>query len=498
MSVSNLDKAFNISILYLTPLNLRGLGLIDTLDTYDVNGEFSDRGLYSIDYFGPVGDLRRSRRLAYIDIKMEVIHPLIYKSLVKLKGFYEDIILGKKYAIWNKLTKDFEPADALTGQTGFNFFLNHWMDIDLVRNKSTARNERVTFIENNKSKALTNKILVIPAGIRDMTVGADGRPVSDEINNIYRRLIGVSNTITEAAIEHNPELFDNSRLRLQLVFNELYEYITQLLKGKKKLITGKLTSRRIHNGTSNVISAYIPTVKRLGEPGSISVNNTIVGLQQFLVSIGQTAKYYIKNGPLKEVFISPDLPARLINKKTLEQEEVDISIEAYDYWMSNEGLDRVLSEFANGNIRHQPVEIEDHYVALIYKGPDNTFKIFYDIRELPANFSKKYVSPITLLELLYLSVYETSAQYPAFTTRYPVSGDGSIYPSFSYVKTTVKSEKRYPLNEVWQKDDTLPIAFEFPLLNSSFYDTLTPHTSRLAGLGADYDGDNALALIYKG
>jgi len=491
MSRSGLDTAFNISILYLVPNNLIGLGQIDSLDIFDVNGEFNDRGLYSIPYFGAVGDIKRSRRVAYIDTKIEIMHPLIFLSLNKLRAFYSDIIYGKKYAVWNPEIKDFDPADVLTKNagTGFSFFLKYWKQIDFKRNKSASRNERITFIENNKEKAMTSKVLVIPAGIRDLEVGEDGRPVSDEINDIYRKLLGASNTISEAGVKHNPELFDNTRLRLQLIFQELFEYIVSLTSGKKKLLAGKWLSRRIQNGTRNVITSFIHKTTKLGEKGIPNVNNTLVGLLQFLVAIGQSSKYLIKTGPISHAFVSPDLPARLINKDSLESEEVYIEPEVYDLWMSNEGLDKLYSRFTNKHIRHKPIEISNHYPALIYKGPDATFKIFYDIRDLPEGFNKKYVSPITLTELLYLSVYDKVDEYPAFMTRYPIAGEGSIYPSISSVKTTIESEKRYPLNENWQKDPELTIAFEFPIVGGEFYDTLSPHTTRLAGLTADHDGD---------
>jgi len=487
MARSPLDTAFNISILHLVPNNIINLGQVDSLDIFDVNGEFNDRGLYSIAYFGPVGDIKRSRRVAYIDTKIEILHPLIFLSLGKLKSFYMDIIYAKKYAIWNPVNKDFEVSDPLVKEagTGFSFFLKYWKQIDFQRNKSISRNERITFIENNKDKALTSKVLVIPAGIRDLEVGDDGRPISDEINDIYSKLIGAANTISEAGVKHNPELFDNTRLRMQLIFQELFEYIVSLTSGKKKLLSGKWLSRRIQNGTRNVITSFIHKTTKLGEKGIPNVNNTLVGLMQFLVAIGQSSKYLIKTGPISHAFISSELPARLINKETLQSEEVYVEPEVYDLWMSNEGLDKLYGRFSNRNIRHKPVEVADHYVALIYKGPDASFKIFYDIRDLPDGFNKKYVSPITLAELLYLSVYDKVDQYPAFMTRYPIAGEGSIYPSISSVKTTIESEKRYPLNENWQKDPDLVIAFEFPIVGGEFYDTLSPHTTRLEKLTGD-------------
>src|SRR5690606_11543848 len=136
--------------------------------------------------------------------------------------------------------------------------------------------------------------------------------------------------------------------------------------------------------------------------------------------------------------------------------------EVFDRWQSAEGIDKVIQTFGQIDTRHKPVIVEDHYVVLVYKGDDNTFKVFYDIRELPSGFSKKNVSPITFVELLYLSVYESINRYPVLVTRYPVEGPNSSYPSFGSVKTTVQSEKRYVLDEDWVKREDLPVAYEFP------------------------------------
>jgi hypothetical protein len=152
--------------------------------------------------------------------------------------------------------------------------------------------------------------------------------------------------------------------------------------------------------------------------------------------------------------------------------------------MTDEGLEKIITLFQEEGIRHKPLEINGYYLGLIYKGPEGTFKIFQDIDELPTGLNKKDVYPLTFCELLYISVYKVANTLPGFVTRYPITGTGSIYPSMIYLKTTVVGEKRRELDDEWQVVEE-QMAIEFPKPNTSFVNSLSPHSSHLVKLGAD-------------
>jgi hypothetical protein len=65
---------------------------------------------------------------------------------------------------------------------------------------------------------------------------------------------------------------------------------------------------------------------------------------------------------------------------------------------------------------------------------------------------------------------------------------GSIYPSKIYMKTTIKSEQRRELDDMWTPLGDDHIAYEFPT-GKPYVNSLVPHSARLAGLTADFDGD---------
>jgi len=490
--VQRVSIPFNVSLLELTPQKLQGLKPVRSLDIFDgVSNNFHEDGLFSISIFGRVGDERRMKRFSYIDIKISIFHPIVYGALVSLKRLYAGIMAGTEYAVWNNEIKDFERSDALSGKTGFHFFVSKWKEIEFEETKSVARYQNIEMLRKYKDKAMVSKIVVMPAGLRDVEITQDGRVQKDEINDFYAQLLRVSNTVSESSVNTNPELLNNARHSLQITFNELYDNIQNRIQGKKKLLIGKWASRRIMNGTRNVITAMDTSAPYLGADGSPKFNNTVIGLYQMLKASLPISIYHIRNGFLSSVFIAPDQPARLVNKKTLKSENVMLKTQYFDRFMTGEGIEKVITSFSAEEIRNKPLEIEGHYVGLIYKGPDGTFKLLHDIDEVIETREKQHVHPLTLCELLYLSTYRVLNTLPLFVTRYPVTGVGSIYPSFAYVKTTVKSEVRRELSDQWEPIDDSHIAYEFPLQDSPYVNSLVPHSARLGKLGADFDGDTA-------
>jgi len=487
---SPISVPFNVSLLELDQRKLQGLKPVKALDFFDGANQFHEDGLFSVSTFGKVGTEMRDKRFSYIDIRVPIFHPIIYKTLVDMKGLYSGIMSGAEYAIWNTETNDFERSNSIDGKTGFAFFVSKWKDIKFEETKSITRQQSIALLEKYKSTAMTDKIVVMPAGYRDLEV-KNGRITEGDINKFYRQILSIANTVSESAVNSSPEVLNVARYNLQMRFNELYAFIESMVEGKKKLFLGKWASRRIFNGTRNVITAMDTSTPFLDAPDAITMNTTLVGLYQAMKGILPVSCYQIRNGFIASVFTSPEAPAKLVNKKTLKAELVRLKPYYYDRWMTNEGIEKTITQFGDEEMRHRYVEVDGYYIGLIYLGPDNTFKLIHDIGEVPESRDIRHVRPITLCELLYLSVYKVINNYPLFVTRYPVAGSGSIYPSKTYVKTTVVSEKRRPLDDQWAPCPDDDIAYQFPVRDSDFLNTLVPHPSKLKGLEADFDGDTA-------
>ena len=122
--MARMQIPFNISLLNLEPNYFRNLPKVTDLSIFDSTKEaFHPEGLFSNTLFGPVGSEIRNKRFGYIDIKLPVLHPIIYKSLVQAKRFYQEIMDGSAYATFSYKEKDFVKSDPIEGETGYNFFI---------------------------------------------------------------------------------------------------------------------------------------------------------------------------------------------------------------------------------------------------------------------------------------------------------------------------------------------------------------------------------------
>lgn len=487
---------FNIGLLHLTPEKLKSVKQVKVLDMLDgATTNFHPEGLFSTEIFGRVGDERRNLMFGYIDIKAPIFHPLVYMAITKLKRMYGEIMASKVWALWDDSKKDFVKANPSQGaRTGFAFFLEHWRDIVFEEGTSNLRSEYIKLVEKHKDIALTRYIVVMPAGLRDLEIDELNRKSEDEINKLYRSLIALSNIIVESSLTTNPEVVDKPRYDMQLKFVEIYDMIESLIKGKKKLYLGKVASRRIFNGTRNVITAMNTAVPVLGKKGAPDFNSTIIGLYQYLQATQPVSAAQVREF-LAPMFPDVNAPAVLVDPKTLRPKDVFLHVRYYDKWATTEGIEKIISSFKEEDLRNQPLVIDGYYLGLLYLGPDGTFKVFNDITQLPPGRLKEHVRPLTLTDLFYLSVYRHFHKYPIFVTRYPVTGIGSIYPSKTHLRVTVNFEERRMLGEDWTDAGDDFVAYEFPIQGSAFVNSLIPHSSHLKRLNADFDGDTSSGNI---
>lgn len=475
---------------------LRVLKPVKVLDIYTNNTEsFHPDGLFSTEIFGRVGSDERDQRFSFIDLKVEIFHPLYYKELIKLKRLYGEVISGSTYAYYDEKEKDLIKADEITGKTGYGFFLSVWDKIVYKETESHLRKSRIDFLNKYRDRALTRYILVIPAGFRDMETGNDGRTQEGEVNAYYRKIIGTSNTVITKGVK-DINLLNTARCSAQSAFNNIYNLYSNLVSGKHGFIMAKWASRNVEHGTRSVLTGFATTNAVLGESENIGINSTLVGLFQIMKAVQPIVINRLLTGYLTNVFIENSTMAYLVDKDTLERKGVELDSLTIDKWTTSTGLEKQISYFGDRDMRDKPMVIKGNYVALVYKGPDNTFKVFGGIEELPEGLDAKYVKPITYIEFYYLCNFENWNKIPVFVTRYPITGTGSIYPSIAYVKPTSTVEKRDELGMDWQP--TGRTAHFYPVLYPTIYiDSMGPHSSRIDGLSADYDGDTgSLTAVY--
>ena len=98
---------WNIILLNIQPQQLQVLPQITHVEAVDRNFNMHPEGLFSTVIFGKVGDDRRLTSFAYIDMKVSLIHPLLWYHLMSMRAMYSEIASGKLYATFDEEAGDF-------------------------------------------------------------------------------------------------------------------------------------------------------------------------------------------------------------------------------------------------------------------------------------------------------------------------------------------------------------------------------------------------------
>lgn len=474
----------NIELLFATDQDVAGMRPIKVLDVMEgMTKNFHPEGLFSTDIFGKVGGEFRNRLYSYIDLRVPVIHPNLYKVICRMKELYEQIMQGKAFAVFNPETNDFEKSNIMLGETGYEFFVKHLPKLKLETRDSISRESGIKMIEKYKNNMFITKLIVIPAGLRDYTYDETGKPTEDEINDLYRKVMKTSFSLVSINVKENLSDIDNIRANLQNQIVAIYDHIINMLKGKQGVIQRHWTTRSIYNSTRNVITSHIPEIRYLGDPKSVNLNQSVIGLYQFLRAFIPLCVKEVREKFSQNVFLGQNAPVVLINKKTLKREQVQVDSKFYDSWLTYDGIEKIFASYGDVSLRHKTLEINNYYMGLVYRG-NGTFKMIFDIDDVPEHLKENAdVKPITLTEMLYICAYKVAKTACGFMTRYPVANYGSIYPSFVYLRSTINTEVRKELDDNWEPIDDL--ASEFPIRGDKFFESMSLAAKNMQAANAD-------------
>lgn len=456
---------------------------------------FDPEGLYSSTIFGEVGSKARDTTFAFIDLKLPIIHPAIFNALKDLKGLYGRIVSGSQLAIWDDSINDFKVPKTMEekgqAQTGYDFFFRHWKEIEHKQTKSPQRKVKIDFIRKYMNDGNIRRWIVMPAGLRDMEIVESTRQRKDnEINDLYRKILSASSNIV--AVKSGVEVYDVPRYTIQRTINEIYELIMKILSGKGGWLQKKFSSRNTINGTRNVVTAMNTATHFLDSNINPTLKDTQMPFIQCLRGAFPFTMRGLRTGVLSEVFNNSN-EVFLVDPKTLKLELVEISNDTLDKYTTREGLTKLITKFNHRSVRNKPIKVENYYLALVYEDQDS-FKIIRSIDDLPEGKDPKNVTPLTLADLLFISTIDVYEQLCGTMTRYPVTEDGSIFPTFYKVRSTIASKPKYRLDDNWEKEKMVS-NFHKRAPNAIWLDSLQPHLSRLDGAGCDFDGDQMSSPI---
>lgn len=404
-----------------------------------------------------------------------------------MNHFYESVINGKAMATFDTATKTLIPEVTDKSGTGYHFFMQHLPKLVFPKNDSSERSEKIDLLAKHIASGdyTTSALLVLPAGMRDIDTEQE-HPTSDEINDYYIKMLAISRTIDPISYKVDPSIYDTQSIALLRCFVELYEYILNILNGKNGFMYGKLYSRHLQMGTRNVASA-MPIRVTHADDTSLDTQHTMVGLYQYLQGTALRAVFEVKDNVVNGRLDDYNIQSLVTNIKTLKSERVRLSQSQFDRYNSKEGLLAMFNYYGHRPNRNKKAMVDEkHCICLFYDDGEN-IKLLNDIDELPEGFDKQYVRPINYTELFTYCCYHNAAKTPCIPARYPIATEGSTFVSLTHLLITIEYKKRTLLDENWQQSSV--VYDRWPSGNTDFFDGMSVHSCKNAGLGLDFDGD---------
>lgn len=496
--MANDQKPLNIAILdvnqYIKENNC--LEVTSTFIHAPSSNAFAQDGLFSETIFGQLTSPRRLTQFGYITLNCQVLHPIIFQNLQALKRLYVEILSGKSYAIWNTEYKDFDRAseDEENADTGYSFFLKHFFEIEFNKNASLKRNDKIEIINKYKDRLLLDKVLCIPAGLREMRE-EDGRKEKDSINSLYVTLM--NNVRAMPITGGSKPIFDTIHYAIQRKVNELHLYITDMVKGKKAFFEGKYGARSIAQGTRNVITASSMECSSPESPQYHKVDETKIPLFQCAKGFSSLVAYQIKHffySPILDM-TSDQIP--VIDPNDYQIKYMPIDETEKDKLLGTEGIMKFIDLFQDADFRFKPVSVTSsnknkYYLYLVYDMDDKIF-IFRDINGLKQKLEEKQqafdpskLRSLTNCELLYIATYFASIEKYGTVTRYPIEDEQSIYISKVHLMSTIPG-RVVTLLDTLDDGNYGTVLPEYPVIGNTLIDAMLLHPTRLKALKADFD-----------
>lgn len=496
------DPAFNPFNMWVMDVDAfikeNDVGQVSSLSIHSPSSvSFHPEGLFSEEIFGQTATPERLLRMGYIELNAEFINPIIYRNILALSSLYEDILMGKAYATFDRIGRQFvrvagDPELVDDADTGYAFFMKHLPDIEFSRTASLTRDDRIALIEKYRDRMIIRRMLVLPAGLRDIEVEG-GRMSQDDINPMYTALMSLSFSIPTNTT--NPR-YNHVRMDLQRQLLAIYEHLENIQSGKHGFLQGKVGSRKIVGGTRNVITAADHACLTPDDPQSLKPDETYVGIFQTAKGLAPLMTFY-----LKSVFITPifgDGSAQaypLIDPDSFELSYQPVSSRELLRWTGPDAVEGWLNRYRNVDVRNAPVTVttdggKAFYLCLVYD-QGKKISLFRSIQDLEAMLGsppdRERIRPLTWVELMYMLTYAASQGRHVFITRYPVIQDASCYPNRIHLLSTTPGRVVTMHNLLTGMDEhEYP---QYPILGNDHHDSIALGASRLAGLGGDHDGD---------
>lgn len=442
-------------------------------------------GLISNEIFGITTKSRRET-FAYIDLHNHFFHPHIYKAIRRMFRNIDKIINGEMYYRIDSSGRLVE--DEENGDTGLEFIYNNWEKINWTKNDEDnteefgMRNERINLLKKYKKDELfTQYEIVVPAFFRDIKTGSSSGGETDDINNLYGRLIRLSSLLDRQGMFGFQ--FHTTNYNIQNTIIAIYDYFKHKLEKKNGMIRKYLMGKNVDYCIRTVITSptyHADTVDDL----KISFEYTLLPLAQCCSLMYPFVVKWVKDFFDRNIIQSKNyvLPSNDGNNYKI--------IDPESYYS-----DKYIKKLIDGFMKDPESRFNKIEIPTDSKTPKY-------IQFLGRRMSGESVGelavinrPMTRTDLLYMACEDIAKNKHVQVTRYPINKSYGIFFSKIRVGSTSKTLPMVVNGQVYNWYPDIDINTPTHKIPTLFLDATQFSNSYLTGLDGDYDGDQTTEKI---
>lgn len=227
---------------------------VSSTNIYALTGHrFDPNGLWSEEIFGRIGSNDRKTKFGYVDLTCNIINPVVYDIVVGMAPEIRHIVMeNKRYEFSKNKFKEVE-----VGQTGITFLLSILDKIDFEKICKPNKVDVAKFLNKNKKLIILDKYLILPAGIRDLSLHqTKGKQFSSEVNELYEKLIML---VSQKGIQDDTEMSAVFITYIQKTSLAIYKWIQSKVKGKQGLFQGSMLKKTL-DFSARVVAISDPNI----------------------------------------------------------------------------------------------------------------------------------------------------------------------------------------------------------------------------------------------
>lgn len=451
-------------------------------------------GLFSYEIFGSTSETRR-RQCAYIDLHEKFFHPFVYEILDRLipKKFAKCAAGMGAWTIDGGVLKEVIDTDSPlynVEHTGLRWLIKHYHDLDLQKNQSITRNDRITMLKNLKDNEIfITKWLVIPVFYRDVEI-TNGRRSVPELDDMYTNIIRYVNGLDDAF-----NFFSNSLVyNVQAALVQIRKHGQKLIELKHGFFHQNILGKNTDRGSRDVIS--VPPMNHYETPkqNPVDIFHTGIPVAKCLVLGYDFIMRYCLNFFANNFRNAASYPVYQLNNGSYEMIG-SIPIKPQVEKFNTKYIEKKMEQYKQYHAgRFEPITItaaDGREIPMHFSGLLQSMSGFN-----PDSVPNRLVNrPFTWTDLFYMAAVDTLSDKYVYITRYPVEDYSHIFPSKCTPVSTLRTipvkvdGKLYPNYPVI--DTTLPT----DKIATLFIDTVTMSNLFLDALGGDYDGDTTIEKL---